>query len=271
MPAIYAHDSFGEAVISHLPQPLRKKLGKYPSALRLGFQGPDILFYHRPFIKNATKKKGMALHLVPPEEFFVKQAIRLMEENPDLKPSPYLSYVAGFMCHFLLDTKLHPYIYKIENTGVTHAKIESEFDKHMLRLHLEPVWGMNTAKAYRPNAATVNACAKALDVKPSKAKRSIKTIRTINGLFASRCRLVHAFCHGFLKLVGLDKSFGDMFRRKKDAACCKQPNKALEKMFEDNIIPAMRKVNAYFTELPQIAESGKMDIIFSTNYTGGVH
>lgn len=271
MPAIYAHDRFGEAVISHLPLPLRTTLEKYPSALRLGFQGPDILFYHKPFKKNATKKKGMDIHHIPPEEFFVQHAVRLLEENPNLKPSPYLSYVAGAMCHFLLDTKLHPYVYKIEDTGVTHAKIESEFDKHLLRVDKKPVRGMNTAKAYLPDENTVNACAKVFEVNPSEAKRSIKTMRTINGLFACRCQLVHAVCHGFLKIVRLDNSFGDMFRRKKNADCCKEPNKVLEKLLDDNVMGAMKRVNAYFTELSQIAESGKMDSIFSTNYTGGVH
>ena len=63
MPAIYAHDSFGRSVVSYLPPSFSEFYQKYPEAFRLGFQGPDILFYHKPLKSNPIKKRGMALHV----------------------------------------------------------------------------------------------------------------------------------------------------------------------------------------------------------------
>ena len=154
MPAIYAHDRFGEAVISHLPLSLRETLQKYPIALHLGFQGPDILFYHKPLKKNPIKTKGMDIHHIPANVFFIEQAKRLISENERLDPSPYLSYIAGFLCHFLLDVALHPYIYEIEDTGISHGKIESEFDKYLLKKDGKPVRGLNTANVYSSQNGT---------------------------------------------------------------------------------------------------------------------
>ena len=58
MPAFYAHKLFGERVFACLPQALQTDLALHKAAFILGTQGPDILFYHKPFAKNETKEKG---------------------------------------------------------------------------------------------------------------------------------------------------------------------------------------------------------------------
>ena len=55
MPAIYAHLRFGDEVAKTLPPIYTALIEKYPEAFALGTQGPDILFYHKPFKKNFMK------------------------------------------------------------------------------------------------------------------------------------------------------------------------------------------------------------------------
>ncbi len=270
MPAIYAHDKFGRAVIAALPHPLKETLLAYPSALRLGFQGPDVLFYHKPLKteNNPTRKKGVDMHHTLADTFFIEQAKTLSKEG--IAPSPYLSYIGGFLCHYLLDFHLHPSIYEVEATGVSHGKIESEFDKFLLKKDELPYRGMNTAAVYTQGAGTDLAVEKALGVTNEQANRAIKTMKKYNGLFALNCELVHAVCHGALKLVKKDKKFGDMFRRKKDDEACLAASETLSKLLEKAIPVAAEKVEGYFANLQEIASTEKMDEIFHENYTGGI-
>ncbi len=270
MPAIYAHDKFGTDVISHLPPSLQEILQAYPSALHLGFQGPDVLFYHKPLKKNPPRQRGVDLHHRPADEFFIQQAKNLLAEKK-LVPSPYLSYVGGFLCHFLLDVHLHPYIYQIEDTGISHGKIESELDKYLLVKENKPFRGVNTADIYTPDKGTAAACAKALSVTEQEATKAIKTMKTINRLFTCKCEAVHAVCHGALKIVGLDNKFGDMFRKKKWDEGCRLPNEKLTSLLTQTISFASEKVEEYFSNLEEIAKKEEMDKIFHINYTGGIH
>ena len=62
MPAIYAHDTFGKLVSKQLPKEIQDIIKTYPSAFRIGLQGPDPLFYHRPYASNDVKKEGSRMH-----------------------------------------------------------------------------------------------------------------------------------------------------------------------------------------------------------------
>ena len=74
MPALYTHYRFGKTVEATLPPTLRETLAKHKEAFALGTQGPDILFYHKPMKKNDVRSRGVALHAVAPESFFVHGA-----------------------------------------------------------------------------------------------------------------------------------------------------------------------------------------------------
>ena len=112
MPAIFTHVQFGKDVIASLPPSFTRLMEKHPQCFYLGTQGPDLLFYHKPLQKknNPTRKRGWALHAVPPKEFFLQGAKYLLDDrqnydsdgnfNPQSKEAAYL---LGFLCHFCLD------------------------------------------------------------------------------------------------------------------------------------------------------------------------
>ena len=277
MPAIYAHNRFGEAVIATLPPSFRDFLKKYNEAFCLGTQGPDILFYHRPIKSNPTRKKGMDMHLTPAEGFFLKQGERLFkdklvkEQNGVYLPaSADAAYIAGFICHFTLDVFAHPHIYELEDTGVSHGRIESEFDKYLLRKDGRPIRGFKTAGQITKKNGTAQACANALEVSTDEILRSIKTMRTINNdLFSNPFPPVHGFCHFVLRIAGMEGKFGEMFLHKKDDPACNALNSTLEKDLSDAVPKAAALIEDYFSNLPKHIENGKLDEFFGNNYTGG--
>lgn len=45
-----------------------------------------------------------------------------------------LAYILGFICHYLLDSQMHPYIKRmIKNTNMDHFEIESDYDRLLLK------------------------------------------------------------------------------------------------------------------------------------------
>lgn len=273
MPAIYAHNRFGEAVISKLPKKLLDILNQYPEALHLGFQGPDILFYHHPIKKNAVRQIGVDLHHLPAAGFFVEQAKKLYVKddagNFTILDSPLTSYIAGFLCHFLLDATTHPLIYQVQATGISHGKIESEFDKYLRRKDGKPIRGYNVAHSFTKENGTAAAVATALGVTDKQAALAIKTMKQINGFFVCKSEAFHALAHLLLKIAGMDRKFGDMFLHKKDDPACKDCNVELTALLENAVSWAAEQVEAYFSSLEEIATTGKMDDFYNKLYTGG--
>ena len=276
MPAFYAHKRFGEEVLATLPENISKGIQNHPIAFYLGTQGPDILFYHQPIRKNPIKKKGMDTHLASADGFFIEQAKRLLEddyvENKEGVCTPnsaYAAYIAGFICHFTLDVHAHPHIYEKQATGISHGRIESEFDKYILRKNGKPIRGYNTAGMITAENGVAEACAKTMDVTLNQAKLAIKTIRLINGWFSSKCEAFHGFAHCVLKIAKMDHKFGDMFYHKKDEPACTDWNAVLYKDYLTALPKAKALIERYFSTLENIGKNGEIDEFFRNNYTGG--
>ena len=275
MPALYAHYRFGEEVIKALPTYFSKHVEKYPEAFALGTQGPDILFYHHPLKKNEIRSYGTYLHSLPAEDFYLDMA-KFLLENADggsaeevlEKNGAFASYICGFLCHFTLDFSCHKYIDDNSSEQLTHGKIESEFDKFLLKKDGKPIRGYNTATPIKDENGTSESCAKALNIPKENISLSIKTIRKINGWFSKKCELFHTCMHTLLKIVGMERKFGDMFIHKKDDPLCVEINEVLFDKFENAIQTGANLVENYFSSLPALINKQQQNEIFRYNYSG---
>ena len=145
MPAIITHDLFGEAVYEGDAY----FIGIDPEqrfAFLLGNQGPDPLFYARanPSISEFALL-GSIMHSRDTDKILMAFHDALDTLTPDEKPVGR-AYLLGFLCHYLLDSTVHPLVYANQSAlcdagveGLTrkngneiHAVIESEFDEVML-------------------------------------------------------------------------------------------------------------------------------------------
>ncbi len=265
MPALYAHLRFGEEVAKILPAELSSLTEKYPEAFALGTQGPDILFYHHPMKKNEIRKYGTQLHEKTAFEVFSKAG-----EHRTAEPSAYNAYLCGFLCHFTLDLFCHPYIDQTMSDKVTHGKIESEFDKFLLRKDGKPIRGYNTATPIADKNGTREAAALLLGVRQENIGEAIKTMKKINGLFSKKSELFHAVAHAFLKLAKMERKFGDMFLHKKDDPLCATPNGVLSEKFTEAVPTAGALISAYFNN----AKNGNdplFDKYFRYDFSGNLH
>ena len=145
MPAIITHDLFGEAVYEDDAY----FIGIDPEqrfAFLLGNQGPDPLFYARanPSISEFALL-GSIMHSRDTDKILMAFHDALDTLTPDEKPVGR-AYLLGFLCHYLLDSTVHPLVYANQyalcdagvegltrkNGNEIHAVIESEFDEVML-------------------------------------------------------------------------------------------------------------------------------------------
>lgn len=146
MPAILTHDLFGRGVLEDAASLIKMRSVDERDAFLLGNQGPDPLFYLAVDpLMHKWRPLGNALHEAAPAEVLLamrEAALRLEGRERSVARA----YVAGFACHWLLDSTMHPFVYFWQNgicaagvPGLTsadgsrvHAEIERDFDEMVL-------------------------------------------------------------------------------------------------------------------------------------------
>lgn len=166
MPAILTHDLFGRNVLDEASDLLGFRTQDEKDAFLLGNQGPDPLFY---LVVDPLMHKwsplGNVMHDARPAALLL--AMREAAERLEGRERRLArAYVAGFACHWQLDSTMHPFVYYWQRglcgAGVpgldesaaprVHAEIERDFDEMVLYA----LTGQ-TVERYRPHARTLAA------------------------------------------------------------------------------------------------------------------
>ena len=145
MPAIITHDFFGRDVYDRLYNTIGGSRDE-ADAFLLGNQGPDPLFYIviSPYL-HEHNRLGNTMHSKLPTEL-----IKAFKDSLGILNSAELpvgrAYALGFLCHYTLDSTVHPFVYyheyrlcdagepglsRADGTEV-HGVIESELDELVL-------------------------------------------------------------------------------------------------------------------------------------------
>lgn len=161
MPAILTHDFFGKDAYGPAMDVVDLVTPDERDAFILGNQGPDPLFYLNVVPKapwDAFKDLGTTLHHDAPTS--VMLALRQAVDKAPYEEQPVVrAYAAGFLCHYLLDSAMHPLVYfwqdgitsaGVENLDasdgvIVHAEIERDFDEMVLWTKMH-----QTVETYRP-------------------------------------------------------------------------------------------------------------------------
>lgn len=136
MPAILTHDLFGRGVLEDVTDLLGLRSVGERDAFLLGNQGPDPLFYLRiDPLMHKWSPLGGALHECDPAALLVamrEAALRLEGHERQIARA----YVAGFACHWLLDSTMHPFVYFWQN-GLTAAGVPGLDESAASNVHME--------------------------------------------------------------------------------------------------------------------------------------
>ena len=131
MPDTTAHHYFGQQVFKALPADVQALLSAHKSVFDLGLQGPDLLFYYKPFLNNQIRELGVQIHWHSARGRMAAAAARLRERPDDAA----LCYLLGYACHHALDSAFHGDIARLASSGTEHFQLEAELDRQVIAAH----------------------------------------------------------------------------------------------------------------------------------------
>lgn len=174
MPAVITHDLFGREVYEDLYPMIGETKDEFDAFL-LGCQGPDVLFFtHLNPAQASAWNIGSKMHRSDPVAL-LDAFLDATHKLPDGAYDIARSYFFGLLCHYILDSRMHPFIYaqqyRIADAGVEgldrshgheiHAEIESELDVLVLSTKRETTIGAyeperQILRASKPTAQTIS-------------------------------------------------------------------------------------------------------------------
>lgn len=103
MPDPTVHVSFGREVLASLPEEVRNYI--IPEPYTFALFGPDVWFLYKPVGRHESR--GRRMHTTKPGLFLMSliRRARISSCRAEM-----FSYLAGFMCHYALDSTAHPYV-----------------------------------------------------------------------------------------------------------------------------------------------------------------
>lgn len=251
MPASYAHQCFGDAVLkkTSVPSLIQKHIDYY----NLGLQGPDLLFYFHPTKTNPINKKGSRMHEEP-----AKQMFRWFSEEKDERK---IVYLLGFICHFTLDAACHPYINQwVKEKGWGHYAIERELD--MALIHRHSAAEQRVARCFVNDHEICTKIGEVLGVENVIISQCIDTFKTLNNLIYSSHRDLRRLAIAVIKVLHLG-SFGDMFLRDQPDAQMRDEIQFLVSLTAKSVDQAVMLQDNFLSVL---AGRGAFDPFFDRNY-----
>ena len=151
MPATITHAYFAKDIYDVLPKSIKEHVSL--SRVKMFGQSSDPLMFYNLFSLKPGKEireLDKTLHSTKSRKFFIN-LVNYIKMNDLSKDSDVSSFLVGFICHYVLDSNIHPYVfyktgkfikgdpstYKYNNL---HTFMETYFDNYLVlqREHINP-------------------------------------------------------------------------------------------------------------------------------------
>ncbi len=134
MPATITHAFFAKDVYDILPNNIRKDLNI--NRCKMFSQSTDSLMFYNLFSilpgKEIRRSQGY-FHTKKSQEFFIN-LLRYVKDNR-IYDKDVFSFIVGFICHYALDSTLHPYI--VYRTGIFRKDVPSTYKYNNVHAFME--------------------------------------------------------------------------------------------------------------------------------------
>ena len=143
MAGTITHAYFANDLYDRLDKNTKNNLSNYKENLKTYAQGHDIFFFTFNFLNHKTKKIGNYMHKNNTKDFF-KNIVLYIKDNNLQNNYEIMSFLYGYICHYALDSTVHPYvtyktgIYKKKDKSTykynaKHSELESYIDAYMIK------------------------------------------------------------------------------------------------------------------------------------------
>lgn len=138
MPSSVTHALFALDVYDNLNKEYQKKISNKLENYKTFAQGPDPLFFYN--LSNLKRGKNIRniypelIHTSNTQKFFISLIAYIKDNNLE-NNSEILSFLYGFITHYILDSTIHPFI--IYKTGIFSQKDNSTYKYNGLHNDME--------------------------------------------------------------------------------------------------------------------------------------
>ncbi len=258
MPTHYAHIVFGRKVLQALPEDLAKKVSADQAAFYVGLHGPDPLFYYHPLTPNAVSRLGSAIHDEPGAAFFEKaRSVMHTMATPSRR-----SYLAGFLCHYMLDSRCHPYI--DGHPSLSHHLIETELDRALMEKERLTPGAFDPLKHIQPSRSL------GLVIEPFYPGTTARQWQTCLSSMKKICRVLsnpsaplQGILLGGMRLGGLYDQFHGLILRPQPHPACLETSRVLMELLEDEVAETASQMALFLSALDNgDAFSSRLNLTF---------
>lgn len=144
MPGFTTHYLLGMKAYNSLEySKLKSIISKYRWLYQLGLQGPDMFFYNIPILRHRDYRNvGSYMHEEHVNAFFANALDEISHMHSRQKSEQALSFISGFISHYIGDYICHPYVYgrigydpeaPTKYMHGMHAALENDLDAILLK------------------------------------------------------------------------------------------------------------------------------------------
>ncbi len=247
MPTTYAHYCFGNEVLELLDGNIKEIINENITLFNIGLHGPDILFYYKPLKANDISRTGHLLHGMNADLFF-ENARKVIQSCPDYDGAA--AYIAGFICHFMLDSQCHPFIRQKERENLSHSTIETEFDRlFMLKSNLNPVTFRPTSHI-AANSRSARVISWFFDgVSEKDVYKALKSMKFYLDFLVSTNRAKRALITAGIRMSGNYDSMSGLVMSFEPVKECIEINDALYRLYIEAVEPASMLIAEYYRDM----------------------
>ena len=264
MPATYAHWRFGDECYKTLSPKYKKIVDEHRDLYDIGVHGPDIFFYDLK--EKDVTSYGSDMHNIPARNFF--ERCRVIYKSHSEKEK-MMAYILGFLTHFDLDANCHGYICeKVIVDNITHNKIESEYDRHLLELDKKKSTE-NRAKTLNPSKENARIISFFFPFNENTVYKTIKAQKQTVSFLSTRTHVKKEALRLITKKLNASHYF-DLITDKKEFEPCKDSNLRIDKLKKkalDMYPKLLKNIIGYFKEEEKLCEFFDND--FSSNFEDG--
>ena len=124
MPDVAVHAAFGRDVFSSLSPEIRQVIR--PQPWTFGLFGPDLWFMYKPWRRR--EGRGRRMHTTRPGAFLTGLLKRSAASS---HREELFSWLAGFFCHYALDSTTHPYIIYVTTEEYHYPRCHMSFEHEL--------------------------------------------------------------------------------------------------------------------------------------------
>jgi len=228
MPASYTHYRFGCDVLPLLPQALQNRITPHRRLFDIGLHGPDVFFFTNPPISNPVNRTGRRMHRQSGRT--VLRRFAALDDGSDAA----FAYLAGFLCHFALDSTCHGYVEQMTAQGISHPRLETQLDRSFLAADGKDPVAADPAAHIDPSLPHARTMARfypqfSLQTLQKALRNMIFWLRFLTARNHPKRTLLRTV----FRIMDAEDSFGAMVMTRTDDPACKQMVQQLRQLYAD--------------------------------------